>query len=90
MDEIRYEVNMACPKLITDGSRPFRVLWTDIGNDHIVVTVDTHHNVPPACNAHWETREQVLFAISKAVKKQKAKFAIPVELTGPYKKGTTE
>ena len=78
---IRQEIMAACPKLITDGSRPFRVLWTDIGSDHLVITVDTHHDVPPSTSDYWATREQVLFAISTATKKLKAKFAMPVTVS---------
>lgn len=81
---IRQEIVAACPKLITDGSRPFRVLWTDIGSDHLVVTVDTHHDVPPSTSDYWETREHVLFAISTATKKLKAKFAMPVTVQAKF------
>jgi len=81
---IRQEVSAACPKLVTDGSRPFRVLWTNIGPDHLVVTVDTHHDVPPACNEYWETRQRVLFAISNATKSLKAKFAMPITVQAKF------
>ena len=85
-EAIRKELIESCPKLITDGSRPFRVMWTDICEDHIVLTVDTHHNVPPACNAYWKTREQVLLSISNATKKVKAKFAMPVQVSASVPK----
>jgi hypothetical protein len=77
---IKQEIVNSCPKLITDGSRPFRVIWTDVGDDHLVVTVDTHHNVPPG-NEHWATREQVLYAIARATEKIGVKFAMPVRVT---------
>eukprot|EP00547_Thalassionema_nitzschioides_P006688 CAMPEP_0194218610 /NCGR_PEP_ID=MMETSP0156-20130528/24150_1 /TAXON_ID=33649 /ORGANISM="Thalassionema nitzschioides, Strain L26-B" /LENGTH=400 /DNA_ID=CAMNT_0038948023 /DNA_START=340 /DNA_END=1542 /DNA_ORIENTATION=+ len=77
---IREEIVEACPNLITDGARPFRVVWTDIKEDHIVVTVDTHHRIPPACNAYWENREKALLAIAKATKKKKVDFALPIRL----------
>eukprot|EP00546_Thalassionema_frauenfeldii_P015260 CAMPEP_0178922028 /NCGR_PEP_ID=MMETSP0786-20121207/15907_1 /TAXON_ID=186022 /ORGANISM="Thalassionema frauenfeldii, Strain CCMP 1798" /LENGTH=408 /DNA_ID=CAMNT_0020596309 /DNA_START=205 /DNA_END=1431 /DNA_ORIENTATION=- len=80
IEAIRTEIVAACPKLITDGSRPFRIMWTDIKSDHIVVTVNTHHKIPPACQAYWENREQVLLAIAKATKQRNVKFAMPVTL----------
>ena len=81
---IKHELVQACPKLIKDGSRPFRVIWTDIGTDHFVVTVDAHHDVPPACNAYWETREKVLLSISKAIKSVNVKFAMPVTVHAKF------
>jgi small-conductance mechanosensitive channel len=83
---IKQEIVDSSPKLITDGSRPFRVIWTDIGDDHLVVTVDTHHDVPPSCNEHWATREQVLYAIARATKKAGVKFAMPVTVNADFRK----
>ena len=74
VSSIKQEIVDSCPKLITDGSRPFRVIWTDVRGDHLVVAVDTHHNVPPSCNEHWATREQVLYAIARATEKIGVKF----------------
>jgi small-conductance mechanosensitive channel len=82
---IKQEIVDSCPKLITDGSRPFRVIWTDVGDDHLVVTVDTHHNVPPSCNEHWATREQVLYAIARATEKVNVKFAMPITVNADFK-----
>jgi small-conductance mechanosensitive channel len=82
---IKQEILDACPKLITDGSRPFRVIWTDVGDDHLVVTVHTHHNVPPSCTEHWATREQVLYAIARATEKLGVKFAMPVCVNADFR-----
>lgn len=41
---IKEEIMNTCPTVITDGSRPFRVLWTDIREDHIILMVDAHHS----------------------------------------------
>ena len=114
-DAIKQEIINSCLTVITDGSRPFRVLWTDIREDHIILMVDAHHTgksttlfsglyflnllpsyikfsyncslVPPACNAYWETRQNVLTAISKATKRTKVKFAMPVQVSASLPKG---
>ena len=80
VEVIKQEIQNACPKLITDGSRPFRVMWTDIAPNHILVTVDTHHYVPPSSGSYWEARGAVLSAISKALVKTKGKFANGVKI----------
>ncbi|CAJ1945094.1 unnamed protein product [Cylindrotheca closterium] len=79
---LKEEIRSACPKLITDGSRPFRVMWTDIATNHILVTIDTHHYVPPSSGAYWEARGAVLSAISRALVKTKGKFANGVKISG--------
>jgi Mechanosensitive ion channel len=35
LDTIKSEIQKACPRLITDGSRPFRVFWTGFKEDHL-------------------------------------------------------
>jgi Mechanosensitive ion channel len=35
LDTIKSEIQEACPRLITDGSRPFRVFWTGFKEDHL-------------------------------------------------------
>jgi hypothetical protein len=81
---IKEEIAASCDKLITDGARPFRVIWTDIGDDHIAVTVDTHFQVPPSTNAYWMAREQVLKAIARATKNSGTRFAMPVTVNADY------
>ena len=70
LEDIREEIKQACPRLITDNSRPFRVFWTNFNNDHLEVVVDTHHNIAPIGDAYWNNRQAVLMAISRAVKSQ--------------------
>ena len=81
---IRKEIIDACPKLIKDGSQPFRVYWTDVGNDHFVIMIDARHNIPPIGDAYFENRQQVLIAISKATKKVRAKLALPMQLEARF------
>lgn len=74
--DIKKEIRATCPQLITDGSRPFRVHFTDYGPVHLAVRVNTHFHVKPIGDEYWENRQAVLLAIQKAVKKHDMKFAI--------------
>jgi len=47
LESIKKEIQKSCPKLITDGSRPFRVFWTSFNEDHLEVVVNTHFYIPP-------------------------------------------
>jgi len=38
LEDIRTEIKKACPRLITDNSRPFRVFWTNFNEDHLEVS----------------------------------------------------
>ena len=85
IDAIRNEIIMTCsPQLVTDGSRPFRVIWTDIGEDHIVVTIDASHDVKPLTNDYWEAREKVLLAISRATQNTNTKLAMPIQVNARF------
>jgi small-conductance mechanosensitive channel len=75
LESIRSEIKKACPRLVTDSSRPFRVFWTGYNEDHLEVMVDTHHNIAPIGDAYWQNRQNVLLAISRAVKKNGLEFA---------------
>jgi len=75
MESIRKELQKSCPRLITNGSRPFRVFWTDINEDHLEVMVDTHHRIAPIGDAYWQNRQAVLMAIQRAIKKNDLELA---------------
>lgn len=47
LESVKEEIRGACPKLIGDGSRPFRVYFTNFNEDHLEVTVDTHFYIAP-------------------------------------------
>jgi small-conductance mechanosensitive channel len=75
VEEIREEIKSSCPRLITDGTRPFRVVWTNYNEDHLEVVVNTHHYIAPLGDAYWINRQNVLQAIQRAVKKFGIEFA---------------
>jgi small-conductance mechanosensitive channel len=75
MNSIKEEIQASCPELITDGTRPFNVYWTDYNEDHLSVMVLTHHRVPLSSSAYWDVRQDVLLAINRAVKKHNVAFS---------------
>jgi small-conductance mechanosensitive channel len=72
---IRDEITAACPRLITNGARPFRVYFTGYREDHLEVEVTTHHRLAPTGDAFHMNRQNVLFAINKAVQRCGVQFA---------------
>lgn len=67
--DIKNEIILSCPKLIQDNKiRPFRIYWTDYKNDHLEVMIDTHHMISPSTDEYYNNREQLLFAIYRAIK----------------------
>ena len=78
-EEIREEIARSCPKVITDGSRTFRVKWTDYQSDHVEVVVDCRLRNGPSGEKYYEARQGILEAIARAVKKRGIKFAVPTK-----------
>ena len=77
IDNIKREIRAACPELITDGSRPFRVYWTAINPDHCEVTVDTRFNIKPKGDVYLTNQQNALAAIHRAVQQTNVTLARP-------------
>ena len=75
LQDIKDEIRAACPKLITDGSRPFRANMMDFMENHIKVEVDSHFLIKPLTEECMENREKVLFAIARAMEKNGVEFS---------------
>jgi len=69
LDDIKKEIRTSCPKLVDDGSQPFRVHWTDIEKENVVISIESHYRIPRLSNEYWDNRQNVLIAISRAVEK---------------------
>jgi len=65
-EEIREEISLSCPKVVTDGSRTFRVKWTDYQSDHVEVVVDCRLRNGPSGEKYYEARQGILEAIARA------------------------
>ena len=74
LKSIKEEIKIACPAVITDGSRPFRAHWVDYGEDYLEVQVVAHFRIKPIGDEYWENRQRFLQAIDKAVKKNAVSF----------------
>lgn len=75
VEEIKSQIKQTTDKLITDGSRPFRVHWTGFGEEWLEVTVDCRLNIPPLTDEYYDTRQKILQAIARASEKCHARFA---------------
>ena len=90
VNDIREEIAASCPKVITDGSRTFRVKWVDFCDDHVEVLVDCRLRNPPSGDNYYEARQGVLEAIARATKKKRVEFAVPMfEELAPGHRGRT-
>jgi len=76
IDRIKHEIRMACPELITDGSRPFRVYWTAINPDHCEITIDSRFHIKPTGDVYLNNKQNVLAAIHRALKQTDTKLVV--------------
>lgn len=74
--EIRREIEQSCPEVVTDGSKPFRTYFHSFEDCYLEVVVDVRMTVTPDSDHYYQSREQVLFAIGRAVDRMKMKFAV--------------
>lgn len=78
LSDIKEEIRSSCPKLITDGSKPFHALLSSYQPDHVQAELNCHFNIQPGSREFATNREQVLLAIARGVEKSYGvEFAIP-------------
>jgi small-conductance mechanosensitive channel len=87
INDIKEAIREACPALISDGSRPFRVHWTDFTEDRLQVVVDCHFDLPCHGDRYWDNRQRVLIAISAALEKTGIELAVPIYTLGKTNMG---
>ena len=75
--DIREEIIVSCPKVISDGSKSFHTVISSFEADHIQVMVLAHFEIPPVTAEYIRNRHEVLLAIHRAMKKHNVDFAIP-------------
>lgn len=80
LKSIENEIIIACPKLINDGTRTFRAIWTDYKDDHLEVVVEASFNIPPTAEEYHTNKQNMLQAIANAVEKNHVEFALPTSL----------
>lgn len=64
-----------CPKLVSDGSRPFIVSWNGYRQGYLEVLVDARFNIPPIGETYFENKQRVMEAIADAIVENKVQFA---------------
>lgn len=80
VNEIKKEIPLSCDKVITDGSRPFRVKWVGYRPDGLEVVVDCRLKVPPTSSAYHDARQDIMEAIARVVKRKGIQFSPPTAL----------
>ncbi len=87
--DIKKEIRDSCPELISDGTKPFRVLWRDVCDDRLEVFVDCHFTIPRRkAERYWQNRQVVLICISKVMEEHQVEFASPYPVIARH--NTTE
>jgi small-conductance mechanosensitive channel len=77
LPSIKNEIIASCPKIISDGRRPCRVVWSDYCESYLEVIVDVHFdNMKPIGDEYWNNRQTVLMAIQRAVDSHNVQFAV--------------
>ena len=76
--DIKNEILLTCPKLVTDGSRPFWCHWREFKEAKLEVVVQAHFTIRHGTTEYFDTRQRVLEAIARAAKKNDVKFALPI------------
>ena len=67
--DIKNEIRLACPSIITDGNYPFRCYWINFDKKELEVFVNAHFRIPPVGDAYYENRQRCLLAIDRAIRK---------------------
>ena len=73
------EIKVACPELITDGSKPFRAMISSFETGFVEVTFNTNFFLPPTGEKFWANRQELLLSIDRGVKKAGLSYAHPFD-----------
>lgn len=77
LELIKLEIERSCPKLINDGSKPFIAALESYEVDHLMATVVCHFRIPPRGEEYILNKQEVLFAIARALDANGVEFALP-------------
>lgn len=75
--DIKDEIKLACPKLVSDGTKSFHVVLTSFEADHIQGMVLAHFDIQPVTAEFIRNRQDVVFAIARAMQKNGVECALP-------------
>jgi len=77
LEEIKEEIRLSCPKLISDGSKGFMALLVQYNDDHVEGMVMAHFDIPPVTAEFANNRNEFVLAIARALKKHNVDLALP-------------
>lgn len=78
LEAIKEEIAKACPKLINDGTKPFRAMISSFEKDHVEACINCYFDLPPTGEDFWANREQMFLAIDRGVKKTEVEYYTPI------------
>ena len=77
LEEIKKEIQVRCPKIITDGSGAFIATLEKYEADHISGLIICDFTIPPRTADFLNNRQEFVLAIAAAMKTHDVQFAIP-------------
>jgi len=66
VEKLKHDIIASCPKVISDGSKPFRVHWTSLGKQSATISVSLVLDVPPCSEEYYDLQQVVLTTIANA------------------------
>jgi small-conductance mechanosensitive channel len=76
LEEIKTEIRLSCPKLVTEG-KPFHAVLVQYKEDHVEGMVIAHFDIQPSTGEFIQNRHQVVLAIFRAMRKHGVVMALP-------------
>eukprot|EP00571_Detonula_confervacea_P014465 CAMPEP_0172305462 /NCGR_PEP_ID=MMETSP1058-20130122/6743_1 /TAXON_ID=83371 /ORGANISM="Detonula confervacea, Strain CCMP 353" /LENGTH=386 /DNA_ID=CAMNT_0013017063 /DNA_START=77 /DNA_END=1237 /DNA_ORIENTATION=- len=78
LEAIKEEIRLACPKLIKDGTKPFRAMISSFEQDHVEAVINCYFDLPPTGEDFWANRELMFLAIDRGVRKTEIQYHRPI------------
>jgi len=77
LEEIKAEIRLSCPRVVTDGTGAFFAVLESFHDDHIGGLVIANFDIPPKTADFINNRQEFMLAIARAMRKHDVDFAIP-------------
>lgn len=76
LNDIKQEIRSTCPLVVIDGSKPLRAYFKNYADRFLEVEVDVRMFCQPGSELYKRGRQEVLFAIDRAVRRHNVEFAV--------------
>ena len=80
LEEIIKEIRTTCSLVVTDGSKPLRANFKNFGKSYLEVEIEARLQCQPESEEFENGRQEVLFAIDRAVRRLSVQFAVVQDL----------